>query len=417
MLEVGLFLKDAACLRRVDLNFQGLGADKGLGRESGVDGTRRFKKGEPLFKEGEACQHLWIIKSGRVSLFLERSGRKTEILSLTTSQVMGEQALFGQSKHMFSAEAQSETKVLEVPMDLLKTQFAESPSGVKLLIKSMADEVKQARGALRSFKMENDKSPCPQPIIVRVFTLLNLVTRHTGQEIESEPGAWWVDWSVIKLYASRMFLESPARLRSLLDLLLKLGHCELEFRKNEEGEEELTKVKLKSLQLIEDFAEFYQYNFYKAGRSEVIYVDSLAHKVAKAFSQLAKDEPVDHRGAALLDYDVTLKEIKRRYKIEVKDTHLSVLSKKGLFVQTKSTPQGVRFVLDPVEFLRVVSFWDIITEIDHWNEKGFVDMKSGQVLEEEEGGADGESCSECGGAVSAEHRFCPHCGFRLESAA
>ncbi len=378
-----------------------------------MEGIRRFKKGEILFREGDPCQQLYIIKSGRVSLFLERSGRKIEILSLTTSQVMGEQGVFANAKHMFSAEAQTETKVLEVPLDVVKEQMGQSPPGVKLVMKSVVDEVKQARTSLKSFKMETDKSACPQPLVVRAFTLLNLVTRHAGKvETEGSELAGQVDWSVIKLYASRMFLESPARMRSLLDLLLKLGHCELGFAKNEDGEEELKTVKIHSLQLIEDFAEFYQYHYYKAGRSEIIYLDKLAHRVAKAFAALAEGQPTDHRGAVLLEYDATVGDFKNRFKIDLKDTHLSALGKKGLFVQTKSTDKGVHFVFDPKEFSSVVKYWDIISEIDKWNEKGFVDLneRNGEEAAQSETGT---VCPQCSGQISAEHRFCPHCGFKL----
>jgi hypothetical protein len=40
--------------------------------------------------------------------------------------------------------------------------------------------------------------------------------------------------------------------------------------------------------LIEEFAEFYQYNLYKPGKSEIIYVDAMALKVATALVEVGK---------------------------------------------------------------------------------------------------------------------------------
>lgn len=379
-----------------------------------ADGLKRLKKGEVLFRENTPITHLYVVQSGRLSLQVERAGKRLEIMPTVVGQMLGDQGLFTSGRHMFTAEAMQECRLMEVPLETMKTQVNGASAGIKILLKSMVDELKQLRLSMRSLKLETDKSPCPHPSIPRIFSILNLVTRHTGK-FEDEKKTWVCDWSTLKLYATRMFAESPQRMRSLLDLLKKLQIADLEVGVSEEGEEELKKIIIFDLQRIEDFAEFYQYNLYKGGYSEVIHVDPLALKVAKALSSLAENEEVDRKGAVTLLYDNVLAEVKKQHGFELKGTHLDVLEKKGLFVKRQSRDDGTVYLsYDKAEYQRMVSYWAVIFEIDKWNDKGFVDLNE---KEEQQGTSSGESCPQCSGSVEANHKFCPHCGFKMEQAA
>lgn len=381
-----------------------------------MDNSRRLKKGEILFRENEAIQMIYVVQSGKLSLGIERSGKRLEIMTAGASQVLGEQGLFSNGRHMFTAEAAQETKVMEVPLETMKAQLNTAMPGVKLLMKSMVDEAKIVRQMLRSLKMETDKAACPQPSIPRIFALLNLVARHTGKTNAEKPGQYEVDWGVLKLYTMRMFAESPGRMRSLMDLLKKLDYADLKIVKTEEGDEELSKVLVHNIQAVEDFAEFYQYNLYKGGYSEQLHVDRLALKVAKALAAMSEGLEPDRKGAVTLQWDKVLDDSKKVYGIDLKNTHLDALEKKGLFVKRQSRENAPAVIMfDRTEFVKMSTYWAIINEIDKWNDKGFVDLN-----EKETSGAatsDG-GCPQCHGAIDANtHKFCPHCGLKLGAAA
>jgi hypothetical protein len=380
-----------------------------------VDNLKRFKKGEFLFKENDPISMMFVVQSGKVTLSVERSGKRLEIMSAGANQVLGEQALFSNARHMFTAEALQEVRVMEVPVETMKDQVTKASPGIKLFLKSMVDEAKQVRTLLRSLKMETDKAPCPLPTIPRIFSILNLTARHTGKANPEKPGEIMVDWGVLKLYTTRMFAESPNRMKSLLDLLKKLNYCELQFQKSEEGEEELSKAILFNIQAIEDFAEFYQYNLYKGTHSEVIHVDTLALKVAKALAAMSEGLEPDRRNAVSLVWDQVLDDMKKKFFIDLKNTHLDALERKGLFikrVQREKEPTVLQF--DRTEFVKMSTFWAIIHEIDKWNEKGFVDLNE----KEAQGAVGGEGgCPQCKGAIDSSHKFCPHCGAKVAAAA
>jgi hypothetical protein len=379
-----------------------------------MDNTKKLKKGEQLFKEGEPITSVYLIQTGKLALLSERSGKSLEVASLGPSSVVGEHALFMSGRHEFTGEAIQETRVLEVPLELMKQQFEKCAPGIKLLVKSVGEEVRQGRKAAKMLKFETEKVPCPQGVIHRIFTELHLIARHIGKKNPENVNQINVAWDALKLYASRFFGESPQRMRTLLDALLKLKLVEFTVRETEEGEEELSDVKLLNAQVFEDFAEFYQYHLFKGSRAEAIFVDSLALRVAKAFTELSEGAEVDHKGASKLDWTNVLAACKSKYLLDLKNTHLDLLEKKGLFVKRQSFDDGrLQLSFDRNEFAKMAQFWAIILEIDKWNTKGFVDLNE----KEEVAASSGPACPQCSGVIEAKHKFCPHCGAKVDTSA
>ena len=376
-----------------------------------MDNVKKVKRGEKLFSEGDLPQAIYLIQGGKVSLKAERTSKHLEIATAGPSQVVGEHALFSSARYEYSAEALQEVKVLEVPVELMKQQFEKCPVGIKLLVKSLVDDLKIARKFMKTVKTETEKTPVPQGLVHRLFTQVHLIARHIGKRAEANPDEVTVSWSSLKLYASRFFGESPTRLRGVVDVLAKLKMGELTMMKNDEGHEELSTIKLYSVQFLEDFAEFFQYHLFKGSRAEAIYVDPLALKVAKAFVELSAVAEVDHRGASKLDWTHLLTESKARFNLEIKNTHLDALERKGLFVKRQSFDDGrLQLSFDRPEFLKMSMYWSILYEIDKWNDRGEVLM----VDPEEPMESAGDQCPSCQGKVDLKvQKFCPHCGFKL----
>lgn len=376
-----------------------------------MENTKKLKRGEVLFKEGDAIQTVYMVQSGRIGLMSERSGKSLEVVSMGAGSILGEHALFMNGRHEFTGEALQETRILEIPLDLMKQQFEKCPPGIKLLVKSAGEEVRQGRKQAKIAKFETEKVPCPQGLIHRLFTEVHLIARHIGKRNPEASAEITVAWDALKLYATRFFGESPQRLRSLMDLLLKLKMVEFTVRKTEDEEEELSDIKLLNAQVLEDFAEFYQYHLFKGSKAEAIYVDPLALKVARAFANLSAGAEVDHKGASRLDWTQVIAECKTKYRLDLKNTHLDSLERKGLFVKRQSFDDGrMQMSFDRNEFVKMSEYWSIILEIDKWNEKGLVDLNE----KEEVAGPGENACPQCSGAIDNSHKFCPHCGFKLQ---
>lgn len=379
------------------------------------DQIRKVKKGEVLFKENDVTTSIYVVQSGKMALTVERGGKKMEVGQVGAYQVLGEQSMISTGKQLCGAEALQETKVVELSVDALKALYEKSPANFKLFVRGLLEEAKQARILMRTTRMESDRSPCPQMQIPRVFTLSHLLPRHIGKKDALDPNKITVAWLAFKQYANRFFGEPPIRLRHMMDLLLKLKLASFTVRITEEEEEELADLTFSNVQVFEDFAEFYQYHLFKGGRSESIYVDQLALKVIRGLVECSEGLPVDHKGATSMDYNLVFNYFKEKLRIELKPMHLDLLEKKGFFAQRKA-PENAPILLyfDRVEAVKLSYFWGIISEIDKWNDKGFVDLHEKEEVVIPPGGT---TCPQCSGVVVEANKFCPNCGFKLSSAA
>lgn len=394
---------------------------------------KKFKKGEKILNEGEVNNSLYIVQSGKVSLYIVRGEQRVEVDQISAGQIIGEQAVFGFPKSAYTAEALSEVKAIELPLEPIKMVFEKSPAPYKLFVKSLGDDIRRARNTLKSIKMDQDNAPCPYRFLPRLCAIITLVAKNSGTKPKVDPNipAYKLEeeraknphfkdtdiilsFNTLKIFTARMFLESPQRMQSFCELLGKLGYMSLRYEKNEDTEQmELMELRIHDLQTIELFGEFYQHNFFKAGKSEVIHVDKTAMQLAGALNKLAENEPVDRNGAVKLDYQKMLKDLKEQFYIDLKETHISLLEKKGLYVKRQTVNEVVNFQFDKFEFSQTFKFWQIIMEVDRWNEKGFVDVNANYNEYKKQGP---EKCPGCQTEMKQASKFCPECGYKLIAA-
>ena len=56
------------------------------------DSDITFKRGESLFAEGDAIDHVYMVKSGRVKLVVERGGKRIELFDANKGQLLHQEA-------------------------------------------------------------------------------------------------------------------------------------------------------------------------------------------------------------------------------------------------------------------------------------------------------------------------------------
>ncbi len=113
---------------RRTVHFGGLNLDS--------NSVKKLKRGERLFSEGDTLESLYLIKSGKVSLFLERSGKKIEIEQLGGSTVLGDENLFLNNRQSVCAEAITEVQYLEIPIKSFHQILDKSIPLIKMMFKS-----------------------------------------------------------------------------------------------------------------------------------------------------------------------------------------------------------------------------------------------------------------------------------------
>lgn len=385
---------------------------------SAAQGSRIVKKGEVIFKEGDKAAILYLIQSGQVSLQITR-GKPIELFTVGAMQVIGDHALSGMALHPHSAVALVETKILELPLEAVKTQVEGASQFVKLLSRSLLDRSKLLQAELKSIRMERDSQPCPPDQLAKIFATLYHVSRQKG-EVQKD-GSLLVPWPVTKQYAQRVFLESPKRLESAARVFIKLGLASFVMEKNEddpEAPEEIGKLILKNAPLIEWVFEHWQYFYFKGGKSELLKTDEKVMQVVAALVAYGDELEVDRNGSVRIEFSAVVERFKAESGITLNADFFSVMENKGLFLKRVPTDKGVLLQFEIKEFSRWSQIWTVLKEVERWNEKGMIDMDEPAFDPRSfKKASTGLQCPSCGHGYEGAPKFCAECGHKIAAAA
>ncbi|XGC80018.1 cyclic nucleotide-binding domain-containing protein [Bdellovibrio bacteriovorus] len=378
--------------------------------------VKTFKKGEVIFKDGDKITSVYLIQSGGANQCLIRGKKTIDLYQLGASHILGDQVILGQSTHPTSAIATTETKVLEIPVETLKQQYEGAPQMLKVIIKSLADRLRLAMNDVRSSKLEKDSSPCPEDQVAKTFGAVFHTANHKGDR--SQAGRVILEWSMMKQYSQRVFGESPKRMEQAINILVKLKMALYEMGKapdNPDGPDEIQRVHFLDLPLVESFFEFYQYYYFKSGRSEILKVDELCSQMLECLLKLAETEQADRFGIVSVDFTKYSEACKNEIGLNLNNDHFNRLESKGVLMKRKNGGTGVLLQFEVKEFRSIFQSWKMIKEIDKWNEKGFVDMDEKEEKTKKKSG--GPCCPGCAVEVQAGAKFCHECGHKLVMAA
>jgi hypothetical protein len=377
------------------------------------------KRGEIIAKEGDKISSLILIQSGSGMMCLNRNKKNVEIFSIGPSQIFGEQAFSGATTHNFSlVSSASETKYMEMPIETAKAQVEAAPQLVKLFLKSVVDRLKLALADVKSIRLDKDSAPCPEDQVAKIFGSIYHAAKHKAQVEEAKKGssALSMEWVAFKQYCQRIFGESPRRIEQATNLLVKLKMCTYVMGKpidNPDGPDEIQKIIFLDLGSIESFFEFYQYYYFKGGNASIIKFDESSYNLLANFLKLAVGSTPDRMGAVSFELSKAIEYFKNELGINLNSAHFTQLENKGIFAKRHTKADGnVVLSFDLKEWETVQKSWKIISEIDKWNEKGFVDMNEEEKPKKKSGFP---SCKTCGAEIVANAKFCQECGTKVEA--
>ncbi|MES2856556.1 MAG: hypothetical protein V4692_11870, partial [Bdellovibrionota bacterium] len=283
--------------------------------------------------------------------------------------------------------------------------------------KGMSDKLKVVMKEFQSMKLERDNTPCPPDQTAKIFGALFHVVRSKA-ETKTE-GVLTASWPLVKQYAQRVFLESPKRLEFAANIFVKLGVAKYEWVKNEDDEEapeEIGYIHFTDLALVEQFFEFYQYYYFKGGKTELLKTDERVIQITATLLELAQGEELDRNGAVKLDYTKVLEKFKAAMSLQLNNDHFGLLEQKGLFVKRSSTDKGVFLQFDFREFDSTFKVWRVLREVEKWNEKGTVDANE-VIVDGRKVHKAGPECPSCQAPYEGQPKFCSECGGKIVAVA
>lgn len=106
--------------------------------------TRRFKRGEVLFHEGDPGDALFIVASGAVKVALpSEEGEEAILATLRRGDFLGELALLDGAPRSASAIALEATEMLALPREKFRALVADEPAIREALLVALAREIRR----------------------------------------------------------------------------------------------------------------------------------------------------------------------------------------------------------------------------------------------------------------------------------
>ncbi|MDY6787994.1 MAG: cyclic nucleotide-binding domain-containing protein [candidate division WOR-3 bacterium] len=88
---------------------------------------RKLSSGELLFKQGDPPDEVYMVKDGKIRIYLDRNGEKKQLAVISEGEFIGEMAIIDGKPRSASAEAIEDCVVLVLNRQSIQKQIEEDP--------------------------------------------------------------------------------------------------------------------------------------------------------------------------------------------------------------------------------------------------------------------------------------------------
>jgi CRP/FNR family cyclic AMP-dependent transcriptional regulator len=111
-----------------------------------------LKAGEALFHEGDQSKSLYFLKRGVIRIFKKKGIGSIEIDTIRAGQVLGELAFFDNQPRSASAEAITQSELVEISKGALDDAISKIPEWLNALIKTITARLRTTNNRLRALE-------------------------------------------------------------------------------------------------------------------------------------------------------------------------------------------------------------------------------------------------------------------------
>lgn len=317
---------------------------------------RKLQAGDFLFREGEAPQCMYLIKTGVISLITQKRGRTIELIRVQSGQLLGELAFFNREPRTASAKALTPVEVLEIPFNEVQQEFESFPIWVKTMLNTMSGQVVKFARELKQFKVADDDQMATMNMnFLRYLGSLVLAQTLYG---ETKSDGVWLNVSDLRTVTSQITLLPFNKMTTLLLCLSQIsGFRRVEDLSGEffiiEQPQQLSFIVrmldthlLKSSSLLEPLPE------------EVTFL--------RALTELGKDLSPDHKNLITIPAPKVLQRMKQLgtpSDLQVADK----IIKRGLAMDKLSSTDGVILRFHKQEMSEISMLWDFLSFLQAQN--------------------------------------------------
>lgn len=249
---------------------------------------RRISRDTYLFREGDAPDAMYILKSGELAITKTKGTSEIVLATLNPGGMVGEMAIFDMKPRSANVKATKDSEVIVLPYEAMTKQMEALPVWVKAIMKTMNENLREANKKIKVLENANpDAERFPAHTVNKLLTIFNMVGTMFGQK-EGENVV--VPQNRLRNFTIQVFQEPTNKMQSLLQGLKDLKMVEI----TDLGEGQQKIVNLNPSFLIK-FVDWYNDWLFKQDKDKVSVSESDV-KILEAVCFYAKKAADDPKG-------------------------------------------------------------------------------------------------------------------------
>lgn len=133
---------------------------------------KHFKAGAVLFREHDQSQEMYVLKSGKVEVFIERLGKEIILGQLERGDVLGEMSLFDKRPRSANARVLEDAAALVITQDMFDQRLEHVPEWLLTIIRILIQRLREADRKIGDSALKDD-----------IFTTTIIMSYILGQGI------------------------------------------------------------------------------------------------------------------------------------------------------------------------------------------------------------------------------------------
>lgn len=139
-----------------------------------------LKKGELLFKAGDASDGMYVLRRGQIQIFLEKAGNDVVLTTVAAGGMIGEMSLFDKKPRSASARAVEETEVTQISNEDFNKIAQQIPKWLFGLMATLSSRLRDTNERLQDIESKFKGSQNPLEELIRSLQILLLLYHKDG---------------------------------------------------------------------------------------------------------------------------------------------------------------------------------------------------------------------------------------------
>lgn len=318
-----------------------------------MSGPKTLKKNEILFREGDASEAMYVIKSGKIAITKAKGSSEIILAELGAGDMLGEMAFFDNKPRSAGARAIIDTVVIELPFKALNAQFKTFPEWLKAIVRTVNNHLRNANQKIKNLERtaEDEAQFFPPHMITRLMSILGLVAQRFGEKQEE---GYIVPAGTLRRYTIQIFQQPTNKMQKLMEILQSYQQMKIEDLG--EGRQKITVF---NPDFLIGFSDFYNDWLFKSEDKRTT-IDEKELKPLRALIHYGRKNSPDAKGNTKVNLTLMQSEALREIGDPFNVDDINTLSEKKVISEKVSEDSSiaVSFVLKDLEVM--YPYWELI---------------------------------------------------------